>query len=95
MTSVVSRRRRFTPERKLALVEAVSKPAVSVAALADRHGVSRSLLFEWRRQVREGLMPGVTRVDGGPAMVPVSVVAEPRSKEMWPFIRLARRRRQR
>ena len=83
--SVVSRRRRFTPEQKLALVAEVSKPGVSVAALADRHGVSRSLLFEWRRQVREGLMPGVTRVDGSPAMVPVSVVAEPRSKEMSPF----------
>jgi len=83
--SVISRRRRFTPEQKLALVAEVSKPGVSVAALADRHGVSRSLLFEWRRQVREGLMPGVTRVDGSPAMVPVSVVAEPRPKEMSPF----------
>jgi len=30
-------------------------------------------------------MPGVTRVDGSPAMVPVSVVAEPRPKEMLPF----------
>jgi len=85
VNSVISRRRRFTPEQKLALVAEVSKPGVSVAALADRHGVSRSLLFEWRRQVREGLMPGVTRVDGSPAMVPVSVVAEPRPKEMLPF----------
>ena len=75
--SVVSRRRRFTPEQKLALVEEVSRPGVSVAALADRHGVSRSLLFEWRRQVREGMMPGVTRVENAPTLVPVNVVADP------------------
>ena len=51
--SVVARRRRWTLEQKLALVEEVSRPGSSVAAVADRHGVSRSLLFEWRRQIRE------------------------------------------
>lgn len=75
--SVVSRRRRFTAEQKLALVEEVSRPGVSVAALADRHGVSRSLLFAWRRQVREGMMPGVTRVENASTLVPVNVVADP------------------
>jgi peptide/nickel transport system ATP-binding protein len=42
-------------------VEEVSRPGASVAAVADRHGMSRSLLFEWRRQVREGTMLGVVR----------------------------------
>ena len=53
--SVVTRRRRWTLEQKLALVEEVSRPGTSVAAVADRHGMSRSLLFDWRRQVREGM----------------------------------------
>jgi transposase len=74
--SVVSRRRRWTLEQKVALVEEVSRPSASVAAVADRHGVSRSLLFEWRRQVREGTMPGVVRADAAAALVPVRVVAE-------------------
>ncbi len=72
--SVVARRRRWTVEQKLALVEEVSRPGASVAAVADRHGMSRSLLFDWRRQVREGTMPGVVRADTAPALVHVCVV---------------------
>jgi transposase len=72
--SVVARRRRWTVEQKLALVEEVSRPGASVAAVADRHGMSRSLVFDWRRQVREGTMPGVVRADAAPALVPVRVV---------------------
>lgn len=74
--SVVSRRRRWTLEQKLALVEAMSEPGVSVAAVSDRHGVSRSLLFEWRRQAREGTMPGMVRTQAPAALVPVRVVAD-------------------
>lgn len=74
--SIVARRRRWTLEQKLALVEEVSRPGASVAAVADRHGMSRSLLFDWRRQVREGAMPGVVRADAVPALVPVRVVED-------------------
>ncbi len=74
--SVVARRRRWTLEQKLALVEEVSRPGTSVAAVADRHGMSRSLLFEWRRQARDGTMPGVVRADAAATLVPVRVVEE-------------------
>jgi transposase len=79
--SVVARRRRWTLEQKLALVEEVSRPGASVAAVADRHGMSRSLLFEWRRQIREGTMPGVVRADAAPALVPVRIVVDAPPKE--------------
>jgi transposase len=74
--SVVQRRRRWTTEQKLALVEEAMRPGSSVAGVADRRGVSRSLLFEWRRQVREGTMPGLvtTEPEVQPALVPVRVV---------------------
>jgi transposase len=75
--SVVARRRRWTLEQKLALVEEVSRPGASVAAVADRHGMSRSLLFEWRRQARDGTMPGVVRADAAATLVPVRVVEDP------------------
>ncbi|WP_186374246.1 IS66-like element accessory protein TnpA [Roseomonas gilardii] len=74
--SVVARRRRWTLEQKLALVEEVSRPGASVAAVADRHGMSRSLLFDWRRQAREGTMPGVVRADAAATLVPVQIVAD-------------------
>jgi len=72
-------------EQKLALVEEVSRPGASVAAVADRHGMSRSLLFEWRRQVREGTMPGVVRADAATTLVPVRIVedAPPRKTPRW------------
>lgn len=79
--SVVARRRRWTLEQKLALVEEVSRPGASVAAVADRHGMSRSLLFEWRRQVREGTMPGVVHADVAATLVPVRIVENAQTKE--------------
>nr|WP_280864149.1 transposase [Falsiroseomonas frigidaquae] len=79
--SVVARRRRWPVEQKLALVEELSRPGASVAAVADRHGMSRSLLFDWRRQVREGTMPGVVRADAASTLVPVRVVEAAASRQ--------------
>jgi transposase len=79
--SVVARRRRWTLEQKLGLVEEVLRPGASVASVADRHGMSRSLLFAWRRQVREGTMPGVVRAEAAAALVPVRVVADGSPRE--------------
>ena len=59
--SVVRRRRRWTSEQKLALVAEVERSGGSLAGVADRHGVSRSLLSEWRRQLHDDAMPGITR----------------------------------
>lgn len=74
--SVVARRRRWTLEEKVALVDEVLRPGASVAGVADRHGVSRSLLFDWRRQLREGMMPGVVHAQNVAGLVPVRVVEE-------------------
>jgi len=76
---VVQRRRRWTTEQKLALVGEAMRPGSSVAGVADRHGVSRSLLFEWRRQAREGTMPGLVRTESEvpSTLVPVRIVEDP------------------
>lgn len=79
--SVVARRRRWTVEQKLALVEEVLRPGALVASVADRHGMSRSLLFAWRRQVCEGTMPGVVRAEAAARLVPVRVVAAASPRE--------------
>ncbi len=57
--SQIVRRRRWPVEDKVRLLELVMQPGASLAAIADRHGVSRSLLFLWRKQAHAGLMPGV------------------------------------
>jgi len=45
------RRRRWSSEQKAALVSEVAQPGASVAEIARRHGISRSLLYSWRREI--------------------------------------------
>jgi transposase len=70
----VRRRRRWSVEEKLRIVEESYRPGVSVSAVARRHGVNANQLFTWRRLAREGRLGG----PGGAAgdLVPVHVVAE-------------------
>jgi transposase len=65
------RRRRWTVEQKLRIVEETQEPRVRVTDVAARHDVYPSLLFLWRRQVREGLLGPA----GSPEFVPVRLAA--------------------
>jgi transposase len=48
-----------------------------VAVAADRFDVSRALIYLWRKQVRAGLIPGVTINEAGAAaFAPVAVVPD-------------------
>ena len=72
--STVKRRRAWSVEEKVAILDAGVRPGGSVAAAADRSGVSRALIYLWRNQVRDGLMPGVAMTDAGvSAFAPVSI----------------------
>lgn len=70
--SRIERRRRWSDEEKLRLLEEAAQPGARVSAVARRHGVCRSLLFIWRRQHRCGLLPAPA-----PAFVPVQIGSEP------------------
>jgi transposase len=45
---VVERRRQWTPEQKAALVAEVEAEGGRVSVVARRHGISTSLLYNWR-----------------------------------------------
>jgi transposase len=48
-----------------------------VAAVADRHGVARGLVYQWLRQVREGRMPGLSlKPEAAATFAAVSIVPE-------------------
>lgn len=64
------RRRRWSAAEKDQIVAAALAPEASVAAIARRHGVSRSLVYAWRREAMVG--PGEVAT---PALVPVVVTA--------------------
>jgi len=54
---VVSTRRQWAQEQKLAILAEVDAPGGSVSQVARRHGLRSSLLFRWRRDFRKGMGP--------------------------------------
>ena len=77
------RRRRYTAEEKVRLVEQTMQPGVTVSAVARLHGLISfgaqppSLLFQWRRRMSEG---GHEAVRADEEVVPVSCVRELENK---------------
>jgi transposase len=66
------RRRRWTPEAKLRIVEESYAGPRLASATARRHGLSGSLLFAWRKALREGRL-----TDPEPAgFVPAVILSE-------------------
>ena len=63
------RRRRWSYDEKVRLVEESLQAGETVCGVARRHGVAHSLLFTWRRQARQGRLGG----DAAPALVPVEI----------------------
>ena len=58
--STVERRRNWPTEVKLRIIEEALTAGSSIAAVADRNGVCRSLLYTWLRLVRDDKMPGIS-----------------------------------
>ena len=65
----VQRRRRWTPEEKLRMVEETFLPGNSVSRVARMHGVAPNQLFSWRRQAASGAL---TATRAGGEVVPAS-----------------------
>jgi transposase-like protein len=49
-----ARRRRWTTEQKLRIIEASCEPGESVSSVARRYGVAPNLLYRWRRLMAQG-----------------------------------------
>jgi transposase-like protein len=64
------RRRAWTDEDKVRIVEESLRGHRQGSATARRHGISRSLLTRWRAEYRAGLLGR-----GGPMFTPVDVTA--------------------
>jgi transposase len=73
----VQRRRRYTAEEKVRLVEETMRPGMTASAVARLHGVSPSLLFAWGRRIAEG---GVEAVRADEDVVPASRLRELEAK---------------
>jgi transposase len=71
----VGPRQRWAPERKRALVAETFAPGAKVNAVARANGVATSLLFAWRKQMREELGFGAAPEPPapGPRFLPLAV----------------------
>ena len=67
----VERRRQWRDEEKLRILAELDEPGVKFSAVARRHDISRSLLWQWRDARRRGRLVAET-----PALVPLQVVPE-------------------
>ena len=65
------RRRRWSPDERLEMLEAAFAPGANVSEVARRFDVSTGLLYTWRRQAQS--------VKDGPAFVPATVLDVPGS----------------
>lgn len=71
------RRRRYTAQEKVRLIEQTMQPGMTVSAVARMHGISPSLLFGWRRRMAEG---GQVAVQADDEVVAASRVRELESR---------------
>jgi transposase len=62
IVSSIQRRRRHSVDEKWRILQECSEPGMTVSYVARRHGISPSLLFQWRRRMNEGGKEAV-RVD--------------------------------
>jgi transposase len=67
------RRRRWSTEDKLRIVAETEEPGAGVRAVAARHGVCESLVFTWRRQIRDGVLVATDM----PVFMPVQMLERP------------------
>src|SRR3954471_2070944 len=66
----VERRRRWSRDDKMRIIEETLAPGAVVTEIARRHGIATSLVFTWRRRARLA-----TVAVAGPRFVPVQVAA--------------------
>ena len=50
----IQRRRRFSVDEKLAVLQEATQPGMTISYVARRHGIAPSLIFGWRRRMTEG-----------------------------------------
>jgi transposase-like protein len=50
----IERRRRWRDEDKLRILAEIDRPGSKVSEVARRHDVSRGLVWQWRRDLRDG-----------------------------------------
>jgi len=73
----VERRRRWSDERKLALVLEVGVRGATVTQVAQRHEITRQQIYAWRQELKR---KGLWHLEEGPVFLPVELPSAEESK---------------
>ena len=67
----IERRRRWRLEEKLRIVAETEQPGAGIAEIARRYEISRGLLWNWRSQVRRGVL----KPEPPPVFLPLQTIS--------------------
>ena len=83
----MERRRRWTPQEKAALLAEVEATGGQVSVVARRHGISKSLLYNWRSAWKAAALVARGAAPSSAGFIQLGVVADPSYER--PAIRMA------
>jgi len=79
------RNKRWPEALKREIVAATLKPGASVSVVARQYDVNANQVFMWRRRYRDAReQPALQLVSSTPALVPVTITAEPEEASVAP-----------
>jgi transposase len=74
LLQLIERRRKWPAEVKARIMEEALAPGITIASVADRHGIARSQVYGWLKKARAGKLPGISLSPAAStAFVPVKV----------------------
>jgi transposase len=73
----IERRRQWTPREKAALMAEVEAEGGQVSVVARRHGISKSLLYNWRSAWKAAALVRQASLSASPEFTQLGVIAEP------------------
>jgi transposase len=73
---VVERRRQWTSAEKAALLGEIEATGGRVAVVAQRHGISKSLLYNWRSAWKAATLGARGSAPGAAEFIPLGVIAD-------------------
>lgn len=56
----MSKKRRFTAEKKVEILREYLENQVTVSDLAEKHGISPTMIYQWKKQLFEGALQSFT-----------------------------------
>jgi transposase len=74
---VGERRRRWTPEEKAALLAEIEARGGRVSVVAQQHGISKGLLYNWRSACKAAVLAARGSAPGSAGFIQLGVVAAP------------------